>query len=754
MKKNFSVIKTLALLFTAGAIVTACTNDELVEPSQTAKTYTLTVNAVSAGANGTTRALSLDGKTLNAAWATDESVYVTYEGGSALQGTLHPSSNGTSTILKGSLNSWIQVGNKLSLTYPCETINYRGQVGTLEDISARYSFATATATVTSINSAEGKMVADNGEGGPVIFENRQAIVKFSLVDKATGEALSASKLFVKVDNEEYDVTPEAPASELFVAIPGISGKDVTLNATVGDDAYTYEQKGVTFENSRYYAVTVKMTKAVAPNPEDDAYRTPLTFEAKEPNSKLEIRFVGLSGASPIEYSIDGVTWNTYYFGEDIILEHVGDKVSLRGEKAWTHNNAYFSINSGALYFYGNIMSLLSSTDFATATEFPNYGKFSGMFRECYRLYNHPEKKLVLPATKLTAGCYGEMFRGCTNLTEAPELPATTLGNYCYSKMFINCTSLTKAPKLPATTLVTRCYEYMFSACSNLTEAPELPATTLVDDCYSGMFQNCTSLTKAPELPATTLAESCYSGMFRECTSLTEAPELPATTLANYCYSSMFSDCYNLTEAPELPATTLALNCYVNMFQNCTNLTKAPELPATTLAGRCYSGMFQNCTSLTKAPELPATTLAGLCYDSMFQNCTSLTEAPELPATTLANYCYSSMFSDCYNLTEAPELPATTLANGCYNHMFYKCGNLTEAPELPATTLANDCYTSMFYRCSKLNKVKCLAQYNINWQTTGSWLADVAATGTFTKAAGVEWPSGGSGIPEGWTVVEE
>ena len=702
MKKNFSVIKTLALLLTAGAIVTACTNDELVEPSQTAKTYTLTVNAVSAGANGTTRALSLDGKTLNAAWATDESVYVTYEGGSALQGTLHPSSNGTSTILKGSLNSWIQVGNKLSLTYPCETINYRGQVGTLEDISARYSFATATATVTSINSDEGKMVADNGEGGPVIFENRQAIVKFSLVDKATGEALGASQLFVKVDNEEYDVTPETPASELFVAIPGISGKDVTLNATVGDDAYTYEQKGVTFENSRYYAVTVKMTKAVAPNPEDDANRTPLTFEAKEPNSKLEIRFVGLSGASPIEYSIDGVTWNTYYFGDEIILENVGDKVSLRGEKAWTHNNAYFSINSGALYFYGNIMSLLSSTDFATATEFPNYGKFKGMFRVCYRLYNHPDKKLVLPATKLTDGCYSQMFRGCTNLTEAPELPATTLGNYCYEEMFWECTGLTKAPKLPATTLVTR----------------------------------------------------CYSRMFSDCTSLTEAPELPATTLAQNCYSNMFSDCYNLTEAPELPATTLAESCYSGMFRECTSLKEAPELPATTLAEACYDDMFIGCTSLTKAPELPATTLAGLCYDSMFQNCTSLTEAPELPATTLANYCYSSMFSDCYNLTEAPELPATTLANGCYNHMFYKCGNLTEAPELPATTLANDCYTSMFYRCSKLNKVKCLAKYNINWQTTGSWLNGVAATGTFTKAAGVEWPSGGSGIPEGWTVVEE
>lgn len=30
---------------------------------------------------------------------------------------------------------------------------------------------------------------------------------------------------------------------------------------------------------------------------------------------------------------------------------------------------------------------------------------------------------------------------------------------------------------------------------------------------------------------------------------------------------------------------------------------------------------------------------------------------------------------------------------------------------------------------------------------------VSPTGTFVKKAGVDWPTGNSGIPSGWTVVE-
>lgn len=229
--------------------------------------------------------------------------------------------------------------------------------------------------------------------------------------------------------------------------------------------------------------------------------------------------------------------------------------------------------------------------------------------------------------------------------------------------------------------------------------------------------------------------------------------LPATTLAKSCYNYMFNGCVGLSKAPALPARTLAQYCYNCMFQGCTSLTEAPALPAITLAYGCYGGMFNGCTSLTEAPVLPATTLAQECYNSMFYGCTSLTEAPALPATTLAEGCYNSMFQGCTSLTEAPALPATILAQGCYRGMFSDCTSLTEAPALPATTLVQYCYGYMFGNCTKLAKVACLATDISAANATSNWLSSVAAAGTFTKAAGVEWTTGASGIPSGWTVEE-
>ena len=202
----------------------------------------------------------------------------------------------------------------------------------------------------------------------------------------------------------------------------------------------------------------------------------------------------------------------------------------------------------------------------------------------------------------------------------------------------------------------------------------------------------------------------------------------------------------------LPATTLADYCYYSMFHGCTSLTTAPALPATTLANSCYRDMFSGCTRLTTAPDLPATTLADQCYEYMFDGCTDLTTAPALPATTLANSCYQYMFYGCTGLTTAPALPATTLANSCYFSMFSGCTELTVAPVLPATTLADHCYDYMFSGCTKLSSITCLAEENISGNCD-DWVAGVADTGTFTRAANSGWYHGYSGIPNGWTVVD-
>jgi len=257
------------------------------------------------------------------------------------------------------------------------------------------------------------------------------------------------------------------------------------------------------------------------------------------------------------------------------------------------------------------------------------------------------------------------------------------------------------------------------------------------------------------------ANARFCNLFLSCGSLTSAPDLPATTLADHCYRNMFRSCTSLTAAPELPATTLTEYCYYLMFYNCTSLTVAPELPATTLANDCYESMFRLCTSLTVAPELPATTLADDCYRSMFYDCTNLTTAPELPAATLADRCYRYMFWNCPNLTMAPELHVTMLARYCYANMFYGCTSLTTAPELPATTLVDHCYYEMFQNCTNLRNIIVLATDISAGDCLTDWVSGVASSGTFTKSASLiqgsetgQIPTGTSGIPEGWTVVNK
>jgi hypothetical protein len=44
-------------------------------------------------------------------------------------------------------------------------------------------------------------------------------------------------------------------------------------------------------------------------------------------------------------------------------------------------------------------------------------------------------------TTLSEGCYYEMFRACTTLTNAPDLPATDMAYRCYYGLYRQCSSL-------------------------------------------------------------------------------------------------------------------------------------------------------------------------------------------------------------------------------------------------------------------------------------------------------------------------
>ena len=150
--------------------------------------------------------------------------------------------------------------------------------------------------------------------------------------------------------------------------------------------------------------------------------------------------------------------------------------------------------------------------------------------------------------------------------------------------------------------------------------------------------------------------------------------------------------------------------------------------------------------------ISASTIDELCFLNLFNGGTHLINASGLTITGTGKNAYQGLFLNCTNLVSAPKLIAELpLAATAYNSMFKGCTSLTTAPDLDFTSIDSNVCAYMFQNCSSLNYVRCLAT---NRPTQLSWLDGVSATGTFVKKAGARWNSGTSGIPSGWTVIEE
>ena len=266
MKKYIADIRIAAIVLAASAAAfAACTSEEYIVEEQPAEPqrYTLTV-AASKGEDAATRALSLDDKTLNAAWATSEHVYV-QKGGTWASGSLQPQAGGATATLSGTLSDIeINADDNLTLQFPKSgEVSYDGQSGTLADIAANFDYATATVEVESV-SASGSI---NPKAATTTFANQQAIIKFTL-KKSDGSPLPGNPTAFTVSDGTSTVSlTDIPAATyttngdgvLFVAFPATgSAATITLTATVGSATYTYEKSGVTFTNGTYRTITVKM----------------------------------------------------------------------------------------------------------------------------------------------------------------------------------------------------------------------------------------------------------------------------------------------------------------------------------------------------------------------------------------------------------------------------------------------------------------------------------------------------------------
>lgn len=269
MKKMMTNMKTLVALLMAGAAVTSCSSDNEMDSlkAPAGKTYTMTVQATKGG-DATTRALADGGTTLTSTWSKDDVVEVWSEDGTTTKyGELTATAAGSSTTLTGTLTTAPTDQETLTLKYLSP--NYSTHDGTLtgtdNSIDKKCDYATATVTAT----VDGDKVTTDA----ATFQHQQAVVKFTLVDKANPETkLSPTALTINDGTSDIVTLTSIPAETyttngagvLYVALPAVSSKPITLTATVGSDTYTLTtSSSKTFTIGNFYRVTAKMTKQAA-----------------------------------------------------------------------------------------------------------------------------------------------------------------------------------------------------------------------------------------------------------------------------------------------------------------------------------------------------------------------------------------------------------------------------------------------------------------------------------------------------------
>ena len=279
-----SSIKTLAIQLMVGVAFAACSSsdDSIVEQpvNPTApKTYTMIVQATKGDA-AATRGLSLNGNTLNVKWNEGEKVVVMQDDDELGTLTATPDPNDpTKATLTGELDE-LDLEEDIEFHLHSASCDYSRQSGVLlskdgeNSIEENFDYALCTVEAESdkiktsvVKDPDGDEQYDEYylvtiEGG-ITLESQQAIVKFTLVDKADATTpMNVTRLEVYDGYYNIFVEPVSPTNALYVAVNSDGAElDYHLKAvTAKGDVYTYDRSDVTFLCGKYYEVKVQMTK--------------------------------------------------------------------------------------------------------------------------------------------------------------------------------------------------------------------------------------------------------------------------------------------------------------------------------------------------------------------------------------------------------------------------------------------------------------------------------------------------------------
>lgn len=261
--KTFKLFSMAALALA----MAACSNEdnelENVTPAQQGTMhFTATVAAPGSGAM-TRTTYSESGTTINVAWKAGDLIYLLDQnnGATCIAAVGTPAADGSATI-SGTFKQPVGVGDKITAYYPASAVidasDVISQEGTLAFIQDKLDLRKGTSTI-SVTGTEATLAT------ALQMKSQIAIWKLTL-QNSSSEALSATKVTVK-DGSDLVLgrTKDISATSvvyLALSLPAddITNADITIEATVGSDTYTYSKSGVSLAKGNYYQSTVKMVK--------------------------------------------------------------------------------------------------------------------------------------------------------------------------------------------------------------------------------------------------------------------------------------------------------------------------------------------------------------------------------------------------------------------------------------------------------------------------------------------------------------
>ena len=497
----------MAALALLGSIMTSCSSeDDLNNGVQQGKMVTLTTTISLGNGGAQTRALDVDGHKTFAENDQIAFVYKNTSGETKAASTQLSASDISVDGKSASISVTMEnpaMNSELRLIYPAAmakadiandtdidddaTINYdcllKEQDGTLSTLGCDFDLAVFDGTM-------------NGDQLPssIKLKNQLAVCAFTIKNADGSQDITSTitNLTVSDGTDTYTINRKAANGPIYVAMKPMADANITVTATDGICHYTKSLTGKTYAEGNIYNLGWIMNYSLA---------TPLTMEALTDGT-----IVVDNPREGMQYSVNGGT-KTKMTETTTIDVSVGDKVQLygNGTSLKQYGSTMIAGGTAQMKVYGNIMSLVDETGFATNTTLTEDYTFRMLFSGNAKLTD--ASGLLLPATTLTSYCYNGMFGNCTNLTAAPAtLPAETLAKSCYNSMFYGCTSLTTAPALPAKTLTESCYFQMFRGCTNLSAVTCMAASLSALNCTNNWLKDAGSNvagTKTFTTPSTT-----------------------------------------------------------------------------------------------------------------------------------------------------------------------------------------------------------------------------------------------------------